>query len=77
VDHKGKQRKVYRYENMMTPYEKLKSLPNATDYLKPGMNFEILDQIADKISDNKAADQLQKARQKLFKTIHEQTLKAG
>jgi transposase InsO family protein len=24
TDHKGKQRKVYRYENMMTPYDKLK-----------------------------------------------------
>jgi len=77
VDAKGKERKIYLYENMMTPYDKLKSLPNAEAYLKPGMNFEILDQIAMAISDNQAADQLQKARQKLFKTIHEQSLKAG
>lgn len=77
IDDKGKQRKIYRYEDMMTPYEKLKSLDNATDYLKPVMNFEILDKIALKISDNKAADQLQKARQKLFKTLHEQPLKTG
>lgn len=77
TDHKGKQRKVYGYENMMTPYDKLKSLPNAKDYLKPGINFEILDKVAHQISDNQAADQLQKARQKLFKTINGQTLKTG
>ena len=77
TDHKGKQRKVYRYENMMTPYDKLKSLPNAKDYLKPDTSFEILDKIAHQISDNTAADQLQKARRKLFKTIHGQALKTG
>jgi transposase InsO family protein len=77
IDHKGKQRKIYRYENMMTPYDKLKSLPSASDYLKPGVSFEILDTLAHQISDNQAADQLQKARQKLFKTIHGQTLNTG
>ena len=77
TDHKGKQRKIYYYENMMTPYDKLKSLPGASGYLKPGVSFEILDQLAYQISDNQAADQLQKARQKLFKTIHGQTLNTG
>ncbi len=77
TDCKGKQRKVYRYENMMTPYDKLKSLPDAKDYLKPDTSFEILDRIAHQISDNTAADQLQKARRKLFKTIHGRTLKTG
>jgi transposase InsO family protein len=77
TDHKGKQRKIYRYETMMTPYDKLKSLPNAKDYLKPGVSFEILDNVAHQISDNQAADQLQKARQTLFKTIHGRTLKTG
>jgi len=77
TDNKGKQRKVYHYENMMTPYDKLKSLPCASDYLKPDISFEILDKLAHQISDNQAADQLQKARQKLFKTIHGRTLKTG
>lgn len=77
TDHKGKQRKVYLYENMMTPYDKLTSLPNAKNYLKPGLSFVILDKIARQLSDNQAADQLQKARQKLFKTIHGRTLKTG
>ena len=77
TDAKGKQRKIYLYENMMTPYEKLKSLPEAKDYLKPGVSFEILDEAAHESSDNQAADRLQKARQKLFKTIHGRTSKAG
>jgi transposase InsO family protein len=77
TDDKGKQRKIYRYENMMTPYDKLKSLPSASDYLKPGVSFEILDTLAHLISDNQAADQLQKARQTLFKTIHGRTLNTG
>ena len=77
VDAKGKQRKKYTYENMMTPYDKLRSLAHAEDYLKSGMNFEILDRIAHEISDNQAADQLLKARQILFKTINEQNQKTG
>ena len=77
TDEQGKQRKVYRYEKMMTPYDKLKSLPDAKDYLKPGVSFAILDTIAYQISDNQAADRLQKARQILFKTIHGRTLNTG
>ncbi len=61
----------------MTPYDKFKSLVNAKDYLKPGMTFEILNEIAHQISDNQAADELQKARHTLFKIIHEQGLKTG
>jgi hypothetical protein len=77
VDDKGKQRKIYRYGNMMTPYDKFKSLPGAEDYLKPGTSFEILNKVAHQISDNQAADPLQKARQELFKTIHGQALRTG
>ena len=64
TDAKGKERQIYRYENRMTPYDKLKSLPNAKDYLKPGLSFEILDEVAYQISDNQAADQLQMARRR-------------
>ena len=69
VDEKGKQRKRYPYKQMMTPYEKLQSLPNTSCYLKSGMTFEQLDKIAHKISDNEAAERLQKAKIKLFQTI--------
>ena len=69
IDNKGKQRKTYHYNDMMTPYDKLKSLPDAAQYLKPEISFEILDEYALKISDNKAASELQKARKKLFSLI--------
>ena len=72
TDEKGKQRKRYPYRALMTPYEKLKSLPDAEQYLKLGITFEILDAIAYQISDNEAADRFQKARRQLFKSIHEQ-----
>ena len=77
TDAQGRQRKRYRYEAMMTPYDKLKSLPGAEAYLKPGLSFAILDEVAYALSDNQAADRLQKARHKLFHTIHEQDLKSG
>lgn len=73
VDDAGKERKVYRFENMMTPYDKLKSLPNADSYLKTGVSMEDLDAIAMKISDNEAAGRLQEARQELFDTIDGRT----
>ena len=72
TDPKGKQRKTYPYQQMMTPYEKLKSLPEAASYLKAGTTFQDLDAIANSISDNEAAKQMNEAKQKLFKTIHEQ-----
>jgi hypothetical protein len=43
---------------MMTPYEKLKSLPNAAQYLKPRVSFQDLDALATSISDNDAAQRL-------------------
>ncbi|MGA8148983.1 MAG: hypothetical protein WB870_15630 [Gallionellaceae bacterium] len=54
---------------MMTPDEKLKSLPEAKQYLKSGVTFEQPDAIASSMSDNEAADALNKARQRLFKAI--------
>ena len=58
VDKEGKQRKRYPYKAMMTPYEKLKSLPQATQYLKPAESFENLDAYALGMSDNEAASKL-------------------
>jgi hypothetical protein len=67
----AKQHKRYPYEQMMTPYEKLKSLPNASSYLKPGTTFKQLEEMARQITDNEAAERLQKAKTKLFQTIFE------
>ncbi len=70
LDAKGRVRKHYRYAHMMTPYEKLKSLPEAAQYLKPGISFAQLDAIAYAISDNQAAEQLKEAQAKLFRSIN-------
>ncbi len=71
-DKRGKQKKLYRYKNMMTPYDKLKSLPAAESHLKLGMTFEMLDKQALKMSDNESADLLQKKRRELFVMMLEQ-----
>jgi len=54
---------------MKTPYEKLKSIANASRYLKDDVTFEQLDAQAAKMSDNEAALALNNARKKLFKDI--------
>jgi transposase InsO family protein len=67
---KGRITKRYRYHHMMTPYDKLKSLPHAETFLKPGQSFQALDEIALKQSDNDAARLLNQARIALFQSIN-------
>lgn len=71
VDNKGKERKRYRYEDMMTPYEKLLSLPEPGQYLKPEVTLKQLDAFAKEMNDNEAAEQLNSAKNQLFKQLHE------
>ncbi len=73
IDAQGRQRKRYRYEDLMTPYDKLKSLPDATAHLKPGVCWEHMDLLAGEMSDNQAAERLNAARERLFKTLNRQT----
>ena len=69
LDARGKLRKRYRRRDIRTPYEKLKSLPNAASYLKAGLDFASLDEQAYALSDNEAARQLNEARDELFAAI--------
>jgi len=69
TDAKGKERKIYRYEDMMTPYEKFKSIPEASQYLNDGVTLEQLNAQAAEMSDNEAASAMNNARKKLFKDI--------
>ena len=71
TDSKGKQRKKYLFENMMTPYEKFRSLPKSSQYLKAGITFKQLDAYANEMNDNEAAEQLNLARDYLFRKLHE------
>jgi len=69
INAKGKEIKFYPKENYMTPYQKLKSIPNAEQYLKPGVTFEELDKIMLIMSDTEYAEFMQKEKTKLFKNI--------
>jgi len=76
TDKKGKERKRYRYEDMMTPYEKFRSLSKPGQYLKKGITLKQLDAFAIEMNDNDAAEQLNSAKNQLFKQLHER-LKLG
>ena len=69
VDPKGKVKKKYPIEEVMTPYEKLKSLSGAEECLAPGITFARLDAIAAQMSDNEFAKRMVKARSNLFERI--------
>ena len=61
--------KRYPYANVATPDEKLKSLDDAAQYLKPGVSFAELDALALSVSDLDAAAAVNAARTELFRTI--------
>jgi transposase len=67
IDHKGKVKNTYPYEQIKTPYEKLKSLPRVETCLRPGISLETLDAIANQMSDNQCAERMVKARYNLLK----------
>lgn len=71
TDSKGKQQKKYLYNDMMTPFEKFLSLARPSQYLKPGITLKQLNAFASQMSDNDAAEQLNLARDTLFKQLHE------
>ncbi len=66
IDYKGKVKKTYPYEEVMTPCERLKSLPQAESYLRPGVTLEKLKAIANQMSGNQFAERMVKARSNLF-----------
>lgn len=69
TDKKGKEIKYYPKENYSRPYEKLKSLPNAQQYLKLGVTFAKLDETAYLMSDTDYAEYMQKEKSKMLKNI--------
>ena len=50
----------------MTPYERLKLVPNAESYLRPGVTLKKLGTIANQMGDNQFAERMVNARSKLF-----------
>ena len=70
TDATGKLRKRYPYAHLLTPYDQLKSLPDAHQFLKPGSTFAQLEAKAAQLSDNDAARALNDARTRLCQAIH-------
>ena len=70
INAKGKEVRNYPAENYMTPYEKLKSLPEADQYLKTGVAFAELDKIAYAKSDIEYAKHMQEEKFKMLKIVH-------
>lgn len=77
TDRHGKTRKRYLLKDMMTPYEKFRSLPHAEAFLKPGIDLAQLDHLAQALSDNDAARRLNAARNKLFTSINRRSKQAA
>jgi hypothetical protein len=67
VDSRGKEKK--KYNTYLTPYEKLKSLENWTQYLALGQSQKALDELATSHSHNAWAKLMQDAKTRLFKQI--------
>ncbi len=67
VDKKGKEKK--KYDTYQMPYERLRSLPGAEKYLKPGITFPMLDKIAFAQSDNEFAQKMQDKKVELFNSF--------
>lgn len=67
VNAQGKETKAY--DSYRTPYEKLRSLPDAEQYLVPGTTFEKLDAIARRMSDTEYAILMQKQKAELLKNL--------
>lgn len=66
TDAKGKQTHKYPADNYIMPYGKLKSLPNANKYLKPGTTFDRLDTEAYAMSDSQWTSEMQLQKQAMW-----------
>lgn len=69
VDAKGKIRKRYPHELIMTPFDKLQTLPPVCVNLRADITLDRLRQQANQMTDNQAAQALNNARSKLFRSI--------
>ena len=77
VDAKGKIRKRYPHALIMTPFDKLKTLPPTLINLRPGITWQSLERQANQMTDNQAAKALTDARSKLFQSIHRRSKAAA
>jgi transposase InsO family protein len=67
IDERGKI--TNRYDPSLTPFERLKSLPGAAGYLRPGVSMESLSRIEARHDDIQFAKLKEQARSKLFRSL--------
>jgi len=67
LNAKGKSKRVYRW--YATPWEILRQLPGLAGHLKPGVTIQELEKKAGVQTDTQAAEEMQKAKQKLFSSF--------
>ncbi|MEO8975426.1 MAG: integrase [Casimicrobiaceae bacterium] len=70
IDAKGKVKKTYPQDQIMTPYERLTSIPDYESTLRPDVTAEILQQRSVAMSDNEAAKHVQESRSRLFQLFN-------
>jgi len=80
IDARGKQKKTYPYQSMMTPFDKFSQLPKAQSYLKKGVALAQLKTFALEMSDNEFAHKMNRAKDQFFRLVDltgEANLNAG
>lgn len=77
TDAKGKIRKTYPYEQIMTPWERLKTIQEYETFLKYGVTAKALELQANEISDNAAAKKVQLARKQLLQSFNRRSKSAA
>ena len=65
----GRVRKTCRQDDVATPYQHFRSLAGAERFLRPGVTFEALDQLASATTHLDAAKAVHRARDALFRAI--------
>jgi transposase InsO family protein len=69
VDARGKRTRVYKHEHYATPFEKLRSLPRAEQYLKSGIQIVQLERTALAMSDTECARRMTLAKVALLRKV--------
>jgi len=65
----GRTRRIHRHEDVMTPLDKLLSLPNASSFLREGITIDSLLQQARSVTDIEAARSVRRAREQLMDDV--------
>jgi hypothetical protein len=67
LDARGKRQRQYKLADYATPYEKLRALPGAQQYLKESISFAQLDKFANVMSDTECAKKMGAAKARLLR----------